>query len=90
MLQTIKHSEVWVERENGTMGEAILCPYARNFCQHYHECDGNSDCYRDGKAVYDAVENLIHAVVFDEKTQVAGLLADIHLAVKEHGQVFLR
>lgn len=77
----MRHSKVWVERENGTMDEAILCPYARNFCQHFHECDGN--------AVFDAVENLIHAVVFDEETQVAGLLADIHLAVKGHGHIFL-
>lgn len=85
----MQYSKVWVERENGTMDEAILCPYARNFCQHFHECDGNTDCYRDGKAFYDAVEKLIKAVVFDEKTQVAGLLADIHMAVKEHGHIFL-
>lgn len=85
----MKSSKVWVEHENGVGASAILCPYARNLCSHYHECDGNSDCYRDGKAVYDAVDKLIHAVVFEEKTQVAGLLAEIHLAVIEHGRVFL-
>ena len=89
MSQPNKHSKVWVERANGIDASAIICPYARDWCEHYHTCDGNTDCYKDGKAVFDAVESLIRAVVLDEKTQVAGLLADIHMAVKEHGHIFL-
>lgn len=85
----MKKSKVWVDRANGVGASAIICPYARDYCEHYHECDGNTDCYRDGKAVFDAVEKLIYAVVFQGETQVAGLLAEIHLAVKEHGQIFL-
>lgn len=80
---------MWTEHANGVGGSAILCPYGRDWCTHYQECDGNSDCYREGKAVHDAVDKLIHAVVFDEKTQVADILAEIHLAVVEHGHIFL-
>ena len=85
----MQSSKVWVEREDGAGDSAIICPFARNYCAHYRECDGKSDCYRDGKAVYDAVGKLIRAVVFDKETQVAGILAEIHLAVREHGDVFL-
>lgn len=83
-----KISKVWTEHANGVGGSAILCPYGRGWCTHYQECDGNSDCYRHGKAVYDAVGKLIDAVN-DGETQVAGILAKIRLAAVEHGHIFL-
>lgn len=84
-----KSSEVWCKHANGVGGSAIICPYARDWCEHYHECNGNSDCYREGKAVYDAVGELIHAIVFEEKTEVADILEKIRRAVVEHGHIFL-
>lgn len=88
----MKKSKVWVEHDGGyeDAHSAILCPYARDFCSHYEECHGNSDCYRQGKEVFDSIEKLIHAVVFDGETQVAGILAEIHLAVKNNESLFLR
>lgn len=31
---------------NGMGNEAVYCPFAVDFCEHFRECKGECDCYK--------------------------------------------